>query len=244
MLPLLLNAKSQEFLVLCCLGLGFGDTRLLDCHSTALPLQSQRSHKPLDLRCLAPLLACGRYKAATIGVDVFPHIILLGEIEELANFGGSLRTPHSGLLNISESRQVIITLLDDNQVQHREVWANDASPHGLTPPLPVAPPVSPEARDPSVHQELHTALSENSLLHWETLLVAASHDLEDIPLELISQLVTADLLGQSLVVELAKLSVVIDLNLLLAPRSGVGDVELHGAGDPMGGGLSEVRDGI
>lgn len=58
-------------------------------------------------------------------------------------------------------------------------------------------------RHTSVHQELHTALSENSLLHWETLLVAASHDLEDIPLELISQLVTADLLGQSLVVELA-----------------------------------------
>jgi hypothetical protein len=45
-------------------------------------------------------------------------------------------------------------------------------------------------------------LSKNSLLHGETLFVATSHDLEDIPLELISELVTADLLGQPLVVEL------------------------------------------
>jgi hypothetical protein len=54
----------------------------------------------------------------------------------------------------------------------------------------------------SGHQELDTALSKNSLLHGETLFVATSHDLEDIPLELISELVTADLLGQPLVVEL------------------------------------------
>jgi hypothetical protein len=54
----------------------------------------------------------------------------------------------------------------------------------------------------SGHQELHTALSENPLLHWETLLVAATHDLEYVTLELVSKLITADLLCQSLVVEL------------------------------------------
>lgn len=55
----------------------------------------------------------------------------------------------------------------------------------------------------SLHKELDTSLSQDSLFHRETLLVAAAHDLEDISLELISQLVTADLLSQSLVVELA-----------------------------------------
>ena len=54
----------------------------------------------------------------------------------------------------------------------------------------------------SLHQKLHTALGQNSLLHWETLLVAASHNLKDITLELISKVVTADLLCQSLIVEL------------------------------------------
>jgi len=54
-----------------------------------------------------------------------------------------------------------------------------------------------------VHKELDTSLSQDSLFHWEALFVAASHDLEDISLELISELVTADFLSQSLVVELA-----------------------------------------
>lgn len=55
----------------------------------------------------------------------------------------------------------------------------------------------------SVHKELDTSLSQDSLFHWEALFVAASLDLEDISLELISKLVTADFLSQSLVVELA-----------------------------------------
>lgn len=55
----------------------------------------------------------------------------------------------------------------------------------------------------SVHEEPDTSLSQNSLFHRETLLVATTHDLEDVTLELISELVTADLLGQSLIVKLA-----------------------------------------
>lgn len=46
-------------------------------------------------------------------------------------------------------------------------------------------------------------MSQNSLFHRKTLLVATTLDLEDVTLELISELVTADLLGQSLIVELA-----------------------------------------
>jgi len=229
-LALFLNTKSQKFLVFCCFGLSLDNPLFLDCHSAALPLQSQRSHKPLDLGCLAPLLACGRHKAAAIGVDVLPHIIFLGKVKKLANFGGSLRTPHSWLLNIRQPREIIVTLFDDDEVQYREVRADNASPDGLASSLSVTPPVSSETRGSSGHQELDTALSKNSLLHGETLFVATSHDLEDISLELISELVTADLLGQPLVVELTKLGVVVDLDLLLAPRGGVGDVQLHGAG--------------
>lgn len=54
-----------------------------------------------------------------------------------------------------------------------------------------------------MHQKANTALSEDSLLHWETLLVATSHDLEDVTLELISEVVPNNLLGQPLVIKLA-----------------------------------------
>lgn len=55
----------------------------------------------------------------------------------------------------------------------------------------------------SVHQKAHSALGENPLLHGETLLVTTSHDLENISFELITKVVTNNLLSQPLVIELA-----------------------------------------
>lgn len=78
-----------------------------------------------------------------------------------------------------------------------------------------------------MHQDPYTALSENSLLHGEALLVTASHDLEHIALEFISKSISTDLLGQSLVKERPELLVIVNFNLLLAPCSRVGNVELQ-----------------
>lgn len=61
----------------------------------------------------------------------------------------------------------------------------------------------------SVHQKAHTALSKNSLLHGETLLVTTSHDLENVSLELITKVVTNDLLSQTLVIELASADITV-----------------------------------
>lgn len=53
---------------------------------------------------------------------------------------------------------------------------------------------------------------------------------EAIPiyLELVTQDLSVDLGGDALVIKMAQLGVIVDLQLLLAARGRVGDVELHG----------------
>jgi len=118
MLTLFLDAECQKLLVLSSFSLGLCNSLLLDGHSLALPLQGKRGHQSLDLGCFAPLLACSRDKCATVCVHIFPHIIILGKVKELANLGCSFRTPHPWLLSISEARKVIVTLLDNDEIQH------------------------------------------------------------------------------------------------------------------------------
>ena len=54
-------------------------------------------------------LTCSRDKCAAVRVHIFPHIIILGEVKELANLGCSFRTPHPWLLSIGEAGKVIVT---------------------------------------------------------------------------------------------------------------------------------------
>ncbi len=80
-----------------------------------------------------------------------------------------------------------LTLLNDDQVENAEVLGDDAAAHGLSPSLTLSAAVAPEAGVAWSHEEAHTAGHQHSLLHGETLLVLASHDLEDVPLELLQQ---------------------------------------------------------
>lgn len=76
------------------------------------------------------------------------------------------------------------------------------------------------------------------LLHGETLLVIASRDLEDISLEVVTDVVSGDLGRDALVVERAQLVLVVDLHHLLATGDRVRNVQL-----PTGNGAVEWADG-
>ena len=78
-----------------------------------------------------------------------------------------------------------ITLLDNGKIQDRQVWGDDASPDSLPAPLTPPAPVPSEAGIAWGHQQVHTILCEHTLLHWESLLILAAHDFEDIALELL-----------------------------------------------------------
>lgn len=76
-------------------------------------------------------------------------------------------------------------------------------------------------------EESNTSGMHNTLLHRETLLVVATGDLEDVALELITNAIAWDLSAHSLIHENTQLSLVFDLNKLLAAIGREGDVQLH-----------------
>mmetsp|Transcript_37677 Transcript_37677/g.83909 ORF Transcript_37677/g.83909 Transcript_37677/m.83909 type:complete len:280 (+) Transcript_37677:192-1031(+) len=216
-LALLLEPLHQQLVVLSSLGLGLLQTALLQGASPALALQCQRSHQPLDLGGLAVLLAV-LLKGAPVGVDVLAHVIILGQVEELADLAGPLGTTHAGLLLIGQAGQLLLTLLDNLEVQNGALRGDDATAHRLAAALTVLAAVTPEALITAAHQQLNAQVGQNTLLHGKTLLVLATSDLEDVALELITQDLAINLSGNALVVEVAQLGVIIDLQLLLAAR--------------------------
>lgn len=71
-----------------------------------LPLQGERGDQALNLGSLAVSLAVLALEAAPVSVDVLAHIIILGQVEELPDLGGSLGTSHARLVIIGQPRQV------------------------------------------------------------------------------------------------------------------------------------------
>lgn len=76
-------------------------------------------------------------------------------------------------------------------------------------------------------EEGNTGWVHNTLLHRETLLVVAAGDPEDVALEFVANAVTGDLVAHTAVHEDAELALIFNLDQLLRPIVGVGDVELH-----------------
>lgn len=144
---------------------------------------------------------------------------------------------------VRNSRQLIVSLLDDTQGQHRQIHRNNAPPHTLPLPLSCAPrPITAMAL---TQQQSNTGRVHDSLLHGEALLIVAAGDLEYIAFEFGADAVARDFLAHAAVNEDAEFALVFDLNELLGTIGWVGDVELHpdcGRLVKMGGlvGVSEL----
>lgn len=76
-------------------------------------------------------------------------------------------------------------------------------------------------------QEAHTVVQEDSLHHGETLLVVTAGNLQHVSLELITERISNNLLGNALVIENTELALVSNLNHLLAASGGIGNVKLQ-----------------
>ena len=59
--------------------------------------------------------------------DEFPDIIFFCQVEEFADFAGSLRSKTFGVSDISESRKVGIALFDNDDGKDRKVGSDDTT---------------------------------------------------------------------------------------------------------------------
>jgi len=159
--------------------------------------------------------------------NVLPDVILLGQVEESPDLGCPLRAKPLREDVFGQAWEGVLALLDDDEGQDGDIGTDNASPDGLA--LALTSAAGAVARVAVGEEELHSAGKENTLLHRETLLVVATGNAENVAFELITERIGGDLLGDLLVVEDTDSALVVDVNGLLFPSCGVGDVELHAA---------------
>eukprot|EP00955_Chlamydomonas_euryale_P035532 350149-Chlamydomonas_euryale.AAC.23 len=82
---------------------------------------------PLDLGRLGVRLASLVHKRAAVRVDVLAHVVVLGQVEELADLGCTLGAAHARLLLVSEARKFLLALLHDLKVEYRQVGRDYAA---------------------------------------------------------------------------------------------------------------------
>ncbi|MCM8651532.1 hypothetical protein MZO44_15720, partial [Lactiplantibacillus sp. E932] len=109
---------------------------------------------------------------------ILPDIILFGQVEELTDPASSFGSQAARDSAISQPRNVLLTLPDNDQVENAEVGINDAAADRL------AFTLTSTARAVTgvtlAEEETHTSLGQHTLLHGEALFVIASTDADNI----------------------------------------------------------------
>jgi hypothetical protein len=223
LLSSLLDTLGEDSLVLGLSLLGVLSTALLESQAMTLALEDDRGHKALDLGGLGVGLLLGVLGLNLTTDDILANIIILGQVEELADVTSTLGSEALRNGGVSETGNVLLTLLDDGDREDRHVGANDASTDGLA--LALTGAAGAVARVTLGQQEADTIGQEDTLLHGETLLVVTSSDAEDVALELVAEGVARDLSRDALVVEDTSLTLIIEVDGLLAASGWVGNVQ-------------------
>jgi hypothetical protein len=119
--------------------------------------------------------------------------------EELSDLGSTLGTETLRDSGISQTGNILLTLLNNNERQDREVRADDTTTDRLS--LAFTGTARTVTRVTLGHQETNTVRQKDTLLHGETLLIVTTRDTENVTLELVTERVTGDLLGHTLIIE-------------------------------------------
>jgi len=229
---LLAHRRSSSLAEIFLLGLGLGDTLVenggvfssgvlgllsvaaLQGDTVALVLQALRGNKTLDLWCLGVWLLTLTLWLNLTTDNELANIIILGETEELSDLRGTLGTKALGVHDISDTGNVVVALLDNGESQHGQIHSYNAATDRLA--LALTSTARAVAGVTFGEEKSNTGWVHNSLLHWETLLVVATSNLEDVSLEFIANRISRNFSTHTLVHENAQLALVFDLYQLLA----------------------------
>jgi hypothetical protein len=223
---LLGNTLGKESIVFGLLLFLVLDPAFLKRTQVATALKTLRGDQSLNLGSLGVRLRVLLLRALDLSPDhVLPHIILLAQVEEPPDLRRPLGTQSLGKDGVGQSGDVVITLLDDDEGENGDIGANDASTDGFA--LALTSTARAVARVALGEEKTDTVGEKDTLLHGETLLVVSTGDAEDVALVLVTERVSSDFVRHLLLEEGTVFSLIFDVNELLGPSCGVGDVELH-----------------
>jgi hypothetical protein len=123
------------------------------------------------------------------------YIVFLGETKELADLGSALWTETLWVDDICDAWEFCLSLLDDAECENGKIHGDDATTDGFT--LSLSGSARSVAGVSLGKEKADTGWVHDTLLHWETLLVVATGDSEDISLELVSDGVSRNLSAHS-----------------------------------------------
>ena len=142
------------------------------------------------------------------------YIILLGEIEETANLGGTLGSEALGVNGVGKARNLGLALLHNCKGKDGKIRANNAAADGLA--LALAGASGPIAGMAVGEEEADTGRMHDTLLHRKALLVVAAGDADNVSLPLVTEAVgwdlSAHLLTRSVLLQLQSQSMSSILN--------------------------------
>jgi hypothetical protein len=90
-------------------------------------------------------------------------------------------------------------LLDNDQGQDSNIGANNAATDGLAATFTGA--ADAVARVPFCQEKSDPVWEENTLLHWETLLIVSASNTEDVAFPFVAQRISRNFLGNFLVIK-------------------------------------------
>jgi hypothetical protein len=216
--------------------LGF-ETSALEGTEVTAALETDGSNETLDFGSLGVGLGIGLLRDDLTADNILANIVLLAQVEELADLGGTLRAQSLGEDVVGQTRDVVFALLDDNQGEDSDIGADDAATNRLA--LALTSAARAVARVAVGKEETDTVGEEDTLLHGETLLVVTTSNAENVALPLIANGVSRHFLAHALFVEVAVATLLVDVNQFLGASGGVSNIELHdvvleeGAGLPL-----------
>ncbi|KAI3481067.1 hypothetical protein L1887_56641 [Cichorium endivia] len=224
---LLGDALGKELLVLLLLDVLSLSLADLERALVTLALETRGGHETLDLGGLGVRLGTLLLRDDLAANDKLADVVLLGEVEELADVVGTLGTKAlgDGGVGVGEAGDLVVALLDNNEVEGLDIGADDAATDRLA--LALTGAAGAVARVTLGEEETHTVGEEDTLLHGETLLVVTTADAEDVALPLVAERVDLDVLRHALLVEAANEALILDVERLLGTRGRVSNVELH-----------------
>jgi len=219
---LFLLSEGQQFGVVVGVRLSLGDAGAFQGLDASGALKDERRHQSLDLGSLRLRLLLSLLQLQRSAHDVLSDVIVFVEVEQLANLASSLGSETARNRGVSQAWNISFTLLDDDEVENRQVGVDDASSHASTMTLSRASGSVTGVL--GAEEETDTPVGQHTLHHGETLLVVSTADAENVTLPLVAERVARDFLRHLLVEENAEFTIILDLDQLLASRSRIGNV--------------------
>jgi len=220
------STSDDELVVLKNLLASIGPATLAESHVGTTVLKSTRGDDTLHLGLLGVLLATLLLVGALASNDVLVDVILVAEVEQLADLAGTLGTNTAGDNLVSEAGDLLLTLLHDDAVEHGKIVGNDATTNSATTTDTITTTTT-IADNAGLKEKTNTVVDEHTLLHGETVLIVTTSDTENVALELITKRRGINLITDAELHEDTELLLVIDIENLLTTGCWASDVDLH-----------------